>query len=52
MGPLDGVRVLDFTIFQHGPHATLVLGDTAADLIQFERSDARRSRPRASSRDR
>src|SRR3972149_5392922 len=26
MGPLEGIRVLDFTVYQQGPQASLVLG--------------------------
>jgi crotonobetainyl-CoA:carnitine CoA-transferase CaiB-like acyl-CoA transferase len=36
MGPLDGVRVIDFTIFQQGPQATLVMADMGADVIKVE----------------
>ena len=28
-GPLDGIRVLDFTIAQQGAYATLLLADMA-----------------------
>jgi len=35
-GPLDGVRVLDFTVFQQGPQATLVMADMGADVLKVE----------------
>jgi len=33
---LDGVRVLDWTIFQQGPVASMLLGDMGADVIKIE----------------
>lgn len=34
--PLDGIKVLDFTRFQAGPTATVLLSDLGADIVKVE----------------
>ncbi len=42
--PLEGIKILDFTRFQNGPHATVMLSDMGADersAVPFARAEHR-----------
>lgn len=43
-GPLDGVRIVDFTLYQQGPYATVMLADMGADVVKVERREGERTR--------
>jgi crotonobetainyl-CoA:carnitine CoA-transferase CaiB-like acyl-CoA transferase len=38
--PLDGIRVIDWTIWQQGPIACTMLGDLGAEVIKVEQRDS------------
>lgn len=43
-GPLKGLRVLDWTVWQFGPVSTAMMGDMGADVIKIEALDGDSSR--------
>ena len=43
-GPLEGVRVVDFTWAQQGPFATALMADMGAEIIKVEGRDGERGR--------
>ncbi|MYH40700.1 MAG: CoA transferase, partial [Chloroflexi bacterium] len=43
-GPLSGVRIVDFTLYQQGPYATVMLADMGADVVKVERREGERTR--------
>ena len=38
--PLEGIRVVDWTIWQQGPYSTALLADLGAEVIKVEEQDS------------
>jgi len=38
--PLEGIRVIDWTIWQQGPVCAAMLGDLGAEVIKIEQRDS------------
>ena len=34
--PLEGIKILDLTRYQNGPHATVMLSDMGAEILKVE----------------
>ena len=49
--PLEGVRALDFTIAQQGPHSTMMLAQMGAEVIRVDRNGPGAPPPRTPPRD-
>lgn len=43
-GPLEGIRIIDFTWAQQGPFATVLLSDLGAEIIKVESREGERGR--------
>ena len=37
--PLEGIRILDLSIFQQGTYASAMLADMGADVVKIESTD-------------